>query len=364
MPKYTANVCNGSIRSIYLPESDFPQRDVFWSKGIQFGHRSRADADSAVRIQTVYDTTNLLMQRQRCNNDTEYQWVGNADCWVTLLRRGPHVMDGIWVSDNSENFAPDWDFRPDLWDTEFKWANSSGTVTDVDDSPFHDWANATTNAPLSIGVQGLTAYPTGNQYRFNQVVSNIANCSGNVWYLTTKFEGNGDPISRAFVMLAGSLANSTSYRVRRSFLIRQGSALDNTELQRFRNDVSSPATLTFTTGSSKTNAAGDENTDGYNERHGWYELNCSGGVVDVSVDVPTSYTRFGLAFRLWSWSSGNTQLKLDGVNRSPGVDYVIDDVGGGCAVLQLLIDITADTQISIEPFVASARSNLLLMGVS
>jgi hypothetical protein len=185
----------------------------------------------------------------------------------------------------------------------------------------------------------------------------VTNTSGSVWQTTSKFEGQGDPISRAFSIPSGSLSAATNYRVARAFLLEQAAAFDTARLAAWRDDVATPATLsTFVSGSLKTDASGDLNTDGFNERHGWHEITCSGGVAAFTLPV-ASGTRHKPAFRLHSWTSTNRGVKIASVYLSEGTDYVIDDMGGSVAVLQLLSDFTSNAVIEVtteNPALSSA----------
>lgn len=358
---YTVNVAPGSVRSLYVAGAALPTRDLFWSKGIQNGHRSRADAVAAFRQRTCINGTHVKAYRQRAQNMTEYQQLGTANMWVTLLRRGPHVYDSIVVHDSSENFAPDCDLRGDLWSTDFKWINSAGSISDESDATFGDWTNHGGSLSPTIGMQFLTAYGSGNEYLLNQCLSAIENVSGSVWSVQSRWEGNGDPISRVFVL--ASVSVGTEYSLRRSVLLRQSAAISGEQLSDFRSDISSPATLTFTSGSLKTDAAGDENADGYNERHGWQEITCSGGAAHWSIDVPTDVTRYGLAFRLWGWIDTFTLLEINGSPAVEGTDFVFDNLGDGTMILQLLGDITADTELQLlSSETGNRRRRLLLCG--
>lgn len=344
---YTHELNIGSIKALHSNASDFASRNLFWSRGIQFGHRSSADSVGAQQSALIYDTSNCFSVRQTAHNVTEYQHLGFTDLYVTLLRRGPWVMDHIYVAATGENFAPDMDLRPELWDADFYTIENSGSATSRSDSPYHDWATYGSTGVLPRGNQSLTALASGGQTLLSQVLVPITNTSGSIWQISSKYEGQGDPISRAFAVPSGSLSTVSHYRVARAFLLEQAVAFDTARLAAWRDDVATPATLsTFVAGSLKTDASGDLNTDGFNERHGWHEITCSGGVAAFTLPV-ASGTRHMPAFRLHSWTSTNTGVKIASVYLTEGTDYVIDDMGGGVAVLQLLSDFTSNVVIEV-----------------
>lgn len=343
----TWEVNSGSIKALLATASAVPTRNLFWSRGIQYGHRSSADSVGAPQSAEIYDSSNVYSAHQTAHNVTEYEWLGTTDLYVTLLRRGPWVSDHIYVGYATENFAPDFDLRPELWSKSFLTIESTGAATSRSDAVVHDWATYGSDGALPRGNQSITIIGSGSEVALSQIVLPVTNAGGSIWQLTSKWEGNGDPISRAVSAATASLSAGNNYRVARGFLARTAAALDSTLLGQFRDDLATPASIvTFTTGSLKTDAAGDDNTDGFNERYGWYEINCSGGVCNFTFPV-ASGKRFYPAFRLNSWTNTNIGVKIGGTYLSQGTDYVIDDLGGGLGLLQLLSDRTSNTVIEV-----------------
>ena len=343
---YKLQVGHGSVKELYYLDSAAPTNNLFWSRGIQYGHRSSADMCGAQQQQVIYDETNLYAARQTGGNVTEYQHLGKADCYITLLMRGPWISDGILPTDVTENFAPDLDLRPGRWSTAFLTAINSGSATSRSDASFHDWTAHNSGATLPGGNQSLSAYGSGQEFHASQVVLADGTVPSSAWDITSKFEGNGDPISRAVSTPGSNLTAGTALRVARAFLFRPASALSATVLQEWRDDLASPGTLSFTTGSAKTDAAGDTGATGFNKRHGWYEITCSGGNAEWTLPV-ASGTRHWPVFRLHGWDSGSTVVTINGSPATSGTDYVLDDCGGGVAVLQLLADYAADVDIEV-----------------
>lgn len=341
------NLCYGSIRGLYNSTVDSPTRNLFWSKGPQYGHRSQADMGNGLCKQdTIYNGTHVKAYRQRALMLSETECYGDADCYVTFLRRGPWIADGVRVYANTTgiNYTPDCDFRGGLWSTSYYSASESGTANSRTNSAPQDWNSLESSTNPLKGIQSLT---TGtNTLRLSQVQRNNQNLSGVTNYVTTKYEGNGDPISRAFNVDGSSLTDNTFIEAGRAFLLQTGAlSLDATTLEQWRDDIGAPATLSMTTGTLTTNASGDLDADGFNERHGWYEVACAGGLLNFTVPI-ASGKRFGLAFRI-SGCTTNTVVKIAGVTAVANTDYTLDDLGGGVWVLQLLSDRTADTSVEI-----------------
>lgn len=337
---------HGSIKEMYVPDSDEPTRNLFWSRGIQYGHRSSADMCGNQQQAILFDAANVYACRQTGANVTEYQHIGKGDCYVTLLRRGPWVSDGIQVFDNSENFAPDWDLLPSHWDKGFRTIQSTGSSTLRSDATYHDWTTHTSAQALPAGHQSLTAFASGQQYRMAELLIPDVGTSGSIFDVTSKLEGSGDPISRAVSTSGTNLSVSSSYRVARAFFVQAESALSDAQFVTWRDDLKTPATLTMTAGTRKLDAAGDMNTDGFNERHGWYEINCASGAAEFTLPI-ASGARHMPAFRLHGWTSTNTSATINGTPGVVDVDFVIDEVASGVAVLQLLDTYTADVSVVV-----------------
>lgn len=337
---------HGSVREAYYLDSAAATRNMFWSKGIQYGHRSSADMCGFQQQAAIYDSTNVYAVRQTGGNVTEYQHLGTADCYVTLLHRGPWISDGILPRDTSENFAPDFDLLPSAWASSFLTAINSGSATSRNDSPYHDWTAHNSLQTLPAGNQSLTAYGSGQEAHVSQVVIADGTVPTSAWDVTSKLEGNGDPISRAISTQGTHLSAGTSIRVARAFLMRPASALDGATLTAWRDDLASPATLTFTTGSAKTDAAGDTGATGFNRRHGWYEITCSGGDAEWTLPV-ASGTRFMPVFRLHGYGGGSPTVTINAVSATAGVDYVADEVESGVLLVQFLGDYTADVDFAV-----------------
>lgn len=343
----TWEVNSGSIKALLATGSAAPSRNLFWSRGIQYGHRSSADSVGAPQSAAIYDASNVYAVHQTAHNVTEYEWLGTADTYATLLRRGPWISDHIYVGYAIENFAPDFDLRPELWSKSFLTIESSGAASSRSDATLHDWSTYGSDGALPRGNQSITAIGSGSEIALSQIVLPVTNAGGAIWQLTSKYEGNGDPISRAVSAATANLSAGNNYRVARGFLARTAASLDSTLLGQFRDDLATPASIvTFTSGSLKTNAAGDDNADGFNERHGWYEITCVGGVCNFTFPVPSG-KRFFPAFRLSSWTNTNSAVKINGVYMVAGTDYVIDDLGGNVGLLQLLSDRTVDTTVEV-----------------
>lgn len=345
--QFTYEVNSGSIKALLAADTNAPTRNLFFSRGIQYGHRSSSDSVGCPQSSTIYNSSHLLVLHQTAQNITEYQWLGFTNLYVTLLRRGPWVSDNIYTSVLTENFAPDLDLRPELWNKSFYAVFATGSATLQSDSTYHDWSGYGSTGVLPMGLQSITSIGSGSEILLAQMLIADTNASGSVWGQGSKFEGNGDPISRAISIGTPSLIVNTDYRVARAFLVRPGSALSSAGLEAFRDDVATPASLaSFLAGSIKTDASGDTNADGFNERHGWHEISCSDGGFACTLPV-SSGTRHMPAFRLHGWGAGNTALKINAAPAVEGVDYVIDDVGGGIAVLQLLSDFTSSAALQM-----------------
>lgn len=348
-------VSDASIREMYATGAASPTKNLFWSKGIQFGHRSSADQNGGMQQQTLYDTSNVYAVRQYGATMSEYEHLGKADCYITLLRRGPWISDNVLPFANTENFAPDWDFLPGVWSTSFRTILNTGSSTSRSDATYHDWITYNTGATLPAGNQALTTFGSGQQYLMNQIVVPDVGLTGAIWDVTSKFEGSGDPISRAISTTGTNLTAGTNVMVARGFLVKPDTALSDTILTNWRDDLKTPATLTFSSGSLKTNAAGDTNADGFNERHGWYEIQCASG--DAAWTLPVSAgVKYMPVFRLHGFTT-KTNLNINGSPATVNTDYTLDTVESGVVVLQLLGDFSSNTTLALADAVVTLTGN-------
>lgn len=345
--RYKYGLSHGSVKEVYALDAASPTRNLHWSRGIQYGHRSSADMVGSRQQAVVYDATNVVAVHQTGANVTEYEHLGVADCYVTLLRRGLWVSDGVVPSYTTENFAPDWDFRPDLWSKNFQTAINTGSASSRSDATLHDWIAHNSAATLPAGHQALSNYASGAQVLVSEIVLADTGAPSAAWDVTSKFEGNGDPISRAISTQGTNFSAGSPLRVARAFLVETAAALDGATLTAWRDNLAAPGTLSVATGSLKTDAAGDTNTDGFNERHGWYEVTAAGGGATFTLPV-ASGSRHMPAFRIHGFTPATgLRFTLNGSPAYVGIDYVVDTVASGVHVLQLLSTRTADTTVAV-----------------
>jgi hypothetical protein len=340
----------GALREFYHSATDEPTSNLLLSRGIQCGHRSRADTGNYHCVQdTIYEATNVSAYRQRAENLTEYERQGYADLYWTFLRRGPWVADRIQVWGTTENMAPDHDLRGDFWNgSNYRVCGPSGASSALNDAPFHDWRTDVAANTLPQGFQKITTF-AGDNIRMTAVARNNLNLTGSVHYLANKNIGDGSPISLAFTRNGANIVDDTTYEWGRAYLIESASALSGATLTGFRDDVASPATLAVSTGTLDTAVAGDIDADGFNERHGWYELACSGGAASWSVPG----TRYMPAFRLSGATGSTYTVTIDGSAAVENVDYTLDVVDTNVVVLQLL-SVTTDVDVALSTDASSS----------
>lgn len=343
--RYKYGLSHGSVKEVYALDAASPTRNLHWSRGIQYGHRSSADMVGSRQQSIIYDATNVVSLRQTGANVTEYEHLGVADCYVTLLHRGPWISDGVVPSYTTENFAPDWDFRPDLWSKSFQTAVNTGGASSRSDSPVHDWVSHNSTVTLPAGHQALSAYASGTQVRMSEIVLADAGAPSAAWDVTSKFEGNGDPISRAVSVQGANFSAGAQLRVARAFLVETAAALDGATLTAWRDNLATPGALSVAVGTLKTDAAGDTNADGFNERHGWYEVTGTGGGATFTLPV-ASGSRHMPAFRV-SGPAAIVSVTINGAAATAGTDYVLDTVAASTHIVQLLSTRTADTTVAL-----------------
>jgi hypothetical protein len=148
-----------------------------------------------------------------------------------------------------------------------------------------------------------------------------------------------------------NMTNHTGYECGRGMLIESGSgiALNDAILQDWQTEFKNPTGFTITAGTLKTNSDGDIDTDGFNERHGWYEINSVADAIDITND---SVKRIKPAFRIHGLSGSTCDVVVNSVSLTQGTDYWVDDLGDGSHLLQLNGNLLASESLQLE--VASA----------
>lgn len=143
-----------------------------------------------------------------------------------------------------------------------------------------------------------------------------------------------------------------------------GQALVHTNLLPVvRGLVNAVHALSFTAGSLKTDAAGDTNTDGYNETNYRHEINCSAGAAAFTLQLTSPDYAYWPKFRLHSHTQGSSPVvTIEGVTGVADTDYTWTDNEDGTGDLQLLSNRTADTDIAVGEAVPAAGIKRLING--
>ena len=353
----TIAIEDGAIPELYCSTFGSATENLLHDRGLQFGHQAEHDMgeDYAVQWQTAYDKTNVLVHRQRGFCMKENRFNGYAEPWVTFTRRG------VWIAEKftplngggTYNLAPDNDVRPRRWGANsYRYVGDTGSST-LSAHTVESFTNVA-SVTMPAGFQLLADYGSGDKVLLTTIVGNIANTpSGSVSH---KYTGSGAPIST--MVLRATVADGTVYEFYRAYYLDASSsaALSNTILTGIRDDLKTIATFSFNTGSLKTNAAGDANADGFNERFGWTELNPVANVLDFTLNWG-SITRYKPQFRVNSWTGGATvSVTIAGSPAVAGTDYWWDDLGDGTGLLQLAANIGANTAITLASPASSPRN--------
>jgi len=324
---YSARMSAGSVRELYAYGST---NNIFQSKGIQMGHRSRADMGPFATIhQIVFSNANCVVIRQRSQNWTEYQQLGIAEIFVTMTRRGIWCTDTVtpWIV--TENFAPDLDYNPRHLFTNYLMASVGDALTKTN-YPYESWRYdlQTTNLP---GVHQAVSV-----LRVSQVVGNFTNWAAGVANLTHKYLGIVDPVSIATDRTAASLTAATLYGVYRAFLFETNQTLDATAMVNWRNDASNNAALTSFSNGSLT---------GFSLTNGWYEIAATASPVSFSLPLGGTATRHQPAFKQTLFRPG--WMRVNGIGKSAITDFVSDSMSDGSWLVQYLSNITETATVEL-----------------
>jgi hypothetical protein len=347
----TFRVETGSVRELYDSRLPAPTRNLFWSKGIQGGHLSEADfGNYGVAQEVIYESDNIVSLREKSVSISDSEVSGAAEIYYTFSRRGAWLTDQMerMTNNGTQNITPDQDFRADLWSRDYMVCTSTGAALPLTIEAPQQFQDQIIDATWPKGAQLITS-SDGIKMQWTQVFNDILNLSTVENSISSKLVGDGDPFSCAHSVNGNATLRNTLYNIARCYLVRTGEdlTLDSDVLTGFRDDIATPATITFYTGTLKTDATGDADVDGFNELHGWYEVNCTPQGLRIDFLKGDPVLRFYPIFRLHSYSLVSPKVSIDGDIGVDGVDYVLDDFEDGTAILQILSDITEDTSVVV-----------------
>lgn len=355
----TAVIDNSYVSELYVSNGNLAESrtNLGFYKALQCNHSpSYEPSENDVnRHFTIYDTANVYVQRQSGLLNAENTYAGNASFYYTQTRRGIWIgnLVTLWLAGS---LMPDHDLNPVplLADGQYRVIEPTGASSLKDFMPVSDWNGKTTAyTVLPIGFQLRAGFTTGNPVRITAMFRNIQNCTNTYHVVEEKNADNGSPLGIATWRnaAAGGVAVGTVYEWGQLYLfeVANGLTLSDTVIVGVRDDVKTPATFTFVNGSLKADAVGDFDTDGFNERYGWYEVNAAGGKLNCTLVVGASITRYQPQLHINGYT-GLTTISLAGVLATVNTDYVLDDLGDGTALLQILSNRAANTQIELtEP---------------
>lgn len=291
---------------------------------------------------TNFSAAGVQSLRQRSQNWTEYEIIGESEIYITFLRRGLWVSDRIKVFGTTENMDPEVDFRSELIYTNLVHSGTLGAVTSA--IPFATWTSLRTQVP-PLSWQVLAT----NIVRFNSTFFSITNWTNSGTLFQYNRRGLGQPWSVSVTLQSG-ISDLTTYIGARAYFLESSNVIDGVTLTQWRDNVVTPATLTsFTNGSVKTDAVGDLNADGFNERYGWYEVTASGSTLTFTLPVASGRQHWP-AFRVYGLTV--VTVSLNGSPQTVGNGYLADNLGDGSYLVQLMDSYSSDqvvTASSIAP---------------
>lgn len=287
---------------------------------------------------------------------------GETKYYVTFLR------DRIWTraegretvatgSTSSIRMAIDEDIRQSsggattLYADEYRYKESGGV-----------WETESLDgtAPSSSDI----ALPFYKQLRFDTgatdgVWSQIALDLSNTNFATVTIEENNDYDD--VTIYKTNPSENTWYAASVLHVFNTGTSYADSSVDTYANDALNPPTLeNFDTGSLKTDAAGDTDADGFNERYGWSEVDCSvSGYAKFDL-ADDAYTRKEPVIRFTGASISNYIVKIGGTTKTEGTDYFMTTeadeaqtgIGSNVRILQLIGDY-ADGVTDLELSVSS-----------
>lgn len=329
-----------------------PHANLGWSKFIQFAHLSEADPNVyGSRSEQLYSGNKLKSFHFMSNNMREDTFLGTG-CFAfcTITPRGVWVREGLtyWASSTSD-YAPDHDFRTELWSDIIKSTKrtSTGVITNYSVTKgFDDW-NTDWSSANSGSFQVITNNGSGNKVLLTSYIGQKGgNLDTNFLRLASKRLGCLDPMSIAFSYYRDTLSNGDSVVTSRCILFDVGPGVtdSNTFRTNLLNDLEQPAILSVLRGTLVTNADGDSNNDGFNEQYGWYEVTANNSSLLFLFDGVTDRVRPQLHISNMLVPSS---IFVDGVPQVEGTDYWWTDDGSNGILIGFYNTINSDAIISI-----------------
>lgn len=331
-----------------------PTRNLVWSKWMQTAHLSEADPNKyGSRYERLYSGNSLRSFHFASHNKREDTYLGNgAYGYFTVTPRGIWIREGIeyFNAAGVSDYAPDNDFRTELWSNVIAHSRrtAAGTVTHGSTTKgFATWATIFTGVD-SGAFQVVTNNGSGNLALATCYCGQLGgNIDSDVLYLSAKRLGCMDPMSLAFTISRNTIANGESVTASRLLMVDTGAsvAADNTLRGNLLNDLEQPAALSVSTGSLVTDASGDADTDGFNEQHGWYELETTTNAVAFALDGVTDRVR--PQFHIDGMVTV-PNVFVDGVLQTEGTDYWWTPDGATGSLVGFTGTIAGDSVISIS----------------
>lgn len=332
----------GTVQQMYHSGLALPDRNLFWSRGVQYMHGATADAVVDGEHRVLLDAPNVFAREDRCLGLREDEALHHCHAWITVRRNVIWIREDFRILNTTDlNYAPDLDLRPDLWSLTLRWIDATGGSTETTKT-LGTWTALGSSGPAPRGFQVITDAASGDQVRLTTIAGggDLALGTPN-WGMNVKHVGSGDPISVAPGLGVSAPDFGHVFPAWRMIVIEAGGlALSDAVITAIRDDFKTPATLSFTTGSLKTDAAGDDNGDGWNGRYGWHEITASSGAAVFT--LPGATTRHYPAFRIHGLGASPSVAGL-----TAGTDYVIDSLGDGSHLLQILGVVSADTEYDV-----------------
>lgn len=320
------------LLELYDSSNDNPQRNLVHSKGIQAGHLATADPNKqAARFKRHYKGPDVSSWVFRTHNLREEEYVGySTEMHTTVTPRGVYIRESlIYYSEDNDNYTLDHDFRTELWSNTWAYTGRAANGTKASGTPtkgFADWSQHL-SASSAIAAQVVT---TGTNKTLCTMVTGQrgGDLPADSHRLYAKRVGNLDPFSIAMDYAGSGLDVGDVLTTSQIVMYESGTsvAANQSFREAILDDFEQPAALTVTTGSLNTAADGDDDTDGYNERHGWYELTASSNAVAFAFDNVTDRVR--PQFHVASMTTVGTVL-VDGTAQTLDTDYWATPDGAG-----------------------------------
>lgn len=338
-----------------LPNTTF--KNLAKGKYQQLCHYSKADLGRWCIERTLFNNTNVWVAEQWMTNQNEFGACGIGKPVLVATLRGWYFYekeDPGGASDFTTHFYPERDLEPTEWsNSEIAAGGTSGAATYSHlpfEQPGDTWGGSFSDA---VAVAQSITTASGNK-----MLMTCGFAFPNAQYaafgtFSMREQNTGGNFTKSFGLRTSNvLSGLQSFSFVRFSYYEVGAVSQNStevyDTKEWYREMSSgsPAWghISVSTGTLKTDSSYDPDEDGFAEIVGWFELNASSNICAWTLngnDGSSDRIILWPQFRIHGISAGGT-LTAGATTLVNNSDYVIDDLGDGSYLIQILSKVSGD----------------------